>query len=155
MPVSFWLIAAVVFALDRLSKCWVLAALAPSGAVIQAWPGVFRLVYAENIGVAFSLFAGMPWVSYLLTPIILMAGWLLVRPYRLGLWPLLCLGAILGGAAGNYLDRLIYGFVIDMIDVAFMKFAVFNLADAAICLGGALLAVSLIARSQDWRPKDA
>lgn len=142
-----------VFVADRLVKLWALSALT-DGRVIQALPGLFRLVYAENTGAAFSLFADIPWVSLVMTPLLLIIGWLILRGYRLGLWPRLCAGAILGGAVGNYLDRLIYGFVIDMIDVTFMNFAVFNPADAAICVGGALMAASLLFRTNDWRPRN-
>ena len=141
-----------VFLLDRLLKIFTLNTLA-AGRVIDLCPGVFRLVYAENTGAAFGLFAHLPWVGYMLTPLMLLLGYFLLRGYRLGLWPRLCAGAILGGAVGNYLDRLIYGFVIDMIDVTFMRFAVFNLADAAICVGGVLMAASLLFRTNDWRPQ--
>jgi len=146
----FLWMAGAVFGADRLIKLWAKARLA-SGGWIQGIEGVFRWVYAENTGAAFSLMADQPWIHYLITPVILVIGWLLLRSWRLGLWPKLCLGAIVGGALGNYLDRLLYGYVIDMIDVTFMSFAVFNLADAAICLGGGLLAVSLLLRSEDWR----
>ena len=141
-----------VFILDRLVKIWTLITLA-DGTILHLWPGVFRLVYAENTGAAFGIFSRTPWVGYVLTPLVLLLGYFLLRGYRLGLWPKLCAGAILGGALGNYLDRLLYGFVIDMIDVTFMDFAVFNLADAAICAGGALLAASHLFRTNDWRPQ--
>lgn len=139
-----------VFVADRLVKGWALSALA-DGRVIHCLPGVFRLVYAENTGAAFGLFAATPWVGYVLTPLMLLIGYFLLRGYRLSLLPRLCAGLILGGAVGNYLDRLIYGFVIDMIDVTFMNFAVFNLADAAICAGGVGMAASLLLRPKDWR----
>ena len=146
----FWVMAAAVFGADRLVKLWAQARLAPGGWV-QGIEGVFRWVYAENTGAAFSFMADQSWIHYLITPIFFVVGWLLLRSWRLGLWPRLCLGAIVGGALGNYADRLLYGYVIDMIDVTFMRFAVFNLADVAICLGGGLLAVSLVLRNNDWR----
>lgn len=146
------LTALAVFGLDRLLKGWVLAHLAWEGS-IDLFPGVFRLVCVQNTGAAFGLFARMPWVGYVMAPAVLIIAWLALRSYRLGLWPRLCAGAILGGALGNYLDRLLYGYVIDMVDLTFMNFAVFNLADAAICLGGILMAVSLLFRTNDWRPR--
>ena len=51
---------------------------------------------------------------------------------------------IVGGGLGNLYDRIAYGYVIDFIDLQFVRFAIFNLADVAICLGAVIAAVSYI-----------
>ena len=117
-------------------------------------PGVFRFWYAENTGMAFGLLSGSTWLLALVTLLAFgIAVWAL-RPYQLALWPRLALGAAAGGALGNLADRIFYGYVIDMIDLTFMRFAIFNLADAAITVGGVFLAISLILRPGDWRKKE-
>ena len=64
-------------------------------------------------------------------------------------------GLILGGFLGNYLERLLQGYVVDMIYFPFMPWFVCNVADAAVCFGVALLMFSLLLRPQDWREKNA
>ena len=59
-----------------------------------------------------------------------------------------------GGGLGNLYDRLVYGSVIDFIDPIFVRFAVFNPADAFICVGAALAFVALL-RDEHRRAKDA
>ncbi len=96
-----------------------------------------------NQGVAWGIF---PWAHRLLLLLIplLLAGifihaW---RARKADTFQLICLGAIFGGAAGNYYDRLVHGAVRDFIDVKFgalYDFPIFNLADAAISISVALM----------------
>ena len=58
---------------------------------------------------------------------------------------------MLGGALGNLADRLLTGTVTDMIELLFVRFAVFNVADACLTAGCALMIVSLLFRPGDWR----
>ena len=55
-----------------------------------------------------------------------------------------------GGAAGNMFDRLIRGYVPDMIETLFVNFPVFNIADACLTVGCALVMISLLFRPGDW-----
>ena len=61
------------------------------------------------------------------------------------------LALILGGALGNLADRLIRGYVPDMIETLFISFPIFNVADICITVGCALVMVSLLFRPGDWR----
>jgi signal peptidase II len=76
-----------------------------------------------------------------------------LRPYRLGLWAKLSLLSILGGMAGNLTDRIFMGFVVDMFDFTFVRFAIFNVADMFISFGAVFLCISLLFRPDDWRRK--
>ena len=60
---------------------------------------------------------------------------------------------MLGGAVGNMLDRFLRGYVVDMFQVLFVRFAVFNVADAALTIGVGLMAVSLLTCAGDWEEK--
>lgn len=142
-------IALLVAAADQLSK---LAARSLHSPLVLV-PGVVGLRYAENTGIAFSLLAGQPWLLGLLSGAIILAGYLALRRYRLGPLPAVAAMLMLGGALGNMLDRLLRGYVVDMIEILFMRFAIFNVADAALTVGCILLAFSLMFRPKDWSEK--
>lgn len=130
-----WLIAALTVAGDQLSKWIVRSAFLPQQS-LPILPGVLHLTYARNTGAAFSLFQGQAAALVIISVIV--AGWigweLLRHPRRA---PVLPLGMILGGAIGNLIDRLRFGYVEDFIDLR--VWPVFNVADSAITLGVAWL----------------
>ena len=78
--------------------------------------------------------------------------------YRLAslrlLLPALALGLLLGGAVGNFIDRLLLGYVTDMFATAFVNFPVFNVADIAVVVGGVLLCVHVILFMKDEDKKE-
>ncbi|MBQ3485027.1 MAG: signal peptidase II [Clostridia bacterium] len=116
-------------------------------------PGVLRFTYAENTGMAFSMFSGHTWLLGVVSAACILAGWLILRRYRLGGCSRIAAMLMLGGAAGNMLDRFFRGYVIDMFEVLFVRFAVFNVADAALTVGTVLMAASLLLRPEEWREK--
>ena len=116
-------------------------------------PGVLAFTYAENTGMAFSLLSGQPWMLGVLSAALIALGALMLRRYRLGLLPSVAAMLILGGAAGNMLDRLLRGYVVDMVETLFIQFPIFNLADACLTVGCVLMAWSLIFRPKDWSEK--
>ena len=109
-----WLIAVGVLAADRITK--VLSdRIPPEG--VPLIPGVIGLRYTRNTGAAFSML-----------PPLMMTGLMMM----------------LGGAAGNMIDRFATGYVPDMIEFLFVDFAIFNVADTFLCIGCALTALSLL-----------
>ena len=143
----FWITAAVVLVLDRVTK--ELAPGIPADG-IPLIPGIIGLRYAENRGAAFSLFSGYPRLLGVLSLIILIAAFLWLRRKNLAPFPLFALSLMAGGAAGNMLDRLIRGFVPDMIETLFISFPVFNIADSCLTVGCVLMMASLLFRPKDW-----
>lgn len=141
--VAWFAFAAVLVIADRLSKIAALEALAP-GERLEV-TGFFNLVLVFNRGAAFSFLADASgWQTLLFAAIALGAAlvvsWLILRaPGR----RLLCTGLalILGGALGNLVDRLLYGHVVDFVDLhAFgWHWPAFNLADSGITLGAGLV----------------
>ena len=132
-----WWIALVAALADRLTKALV-ARLCPRGGVLM--PGLLNLRPVENRGIAFSMLSGQGLALALFTAA-LIAGlviWLVRHPaapslVRTGLW------LIAGGGLGNLYDRLVTGSVSDFIELAFVRFAVFNVADVCICVGAGLV----------------
>ncbi len=142
-------IAAAALALDQLTKALALLLTAP----VTLVPGLIGLRLAANTGMAFSLLSGLPWLLVPLSCTVLALCWLVLRRCRLG--PLSLTGAmlVLGGAVSNLLDRLLRGEVVDMIEVLAFRFAIFNVADIAVCVGCALLALSLLVRPEEWESR--
>ena len=135
-------IALLAALLDRLTKLAV-ARFAPRGCALV--PGVVNLRPVENRGMAFSMLSGQTLALTLVTAALIaaLAGWLIARPesprlLRAGLW------LIVGGGLGNLYDRLTRGGVADFIELAFVRFAVFNVADICICVGAALAALGVL-----------
>ena len=141
-----WLgLAALVIALDQLAKRWALSAL-QSGERIEVTP-FFDLVLVFNPGAAFSFLsdAGGWQRGFFVVLALAVSAWLTFLIRRHAAERLLPLAAalIMGGALGNVIDRLRYGAVVDFLDLhAFgWHWPAFNVADAAISVGVALLIV--------------
>ena len=145
--ITFWLIVIAVLILDRITK-----ELAPGipAEGLKLIPGVIGLRYAENTGVAFSLLSGMPRLTGILGLAVVAGGYLWLRKKEIAPFPLTGLALMAGGAIGNMADRLIRGFVPDMIETLFMNFPVFNIADSCLTVGCVLMMVSLLCRPHDW-----
>ncbi|MGA8865116.1 MAG: signal peptidase II [Gallionella sp.] len=139
-----WLaLSALVIVLDQLSKAWISRhfAFGESYAVLS----IFNLVLAHNTGAAFSFLNDAGGVQRWLFSIIAIAAsawiiWLLRRHGAQVLFAL-ALSMILGGALGNLIDRLQYGYVVDFLSFHWNEhyFPAFNLADSAITCGAFLL----------------
>ena len=130
---------------DQLTKFWVVANI-PLYADIPAIPGLFHLTYTQNTGAAFSSFDGMRWlfivIFLLLTVAIVYEYFKKPMPFtQVERW---CIAAVYAGGLGNIIDRVRLGYVVDMVEVDFMNFAVFNLADCFICVGAVCLMISLV-----------
>ena len=143
----FWVIALLVLALDRISK--ELAAGLPGDGIVLI-PGVLGLRYAQNTGAAFSLLAGQPRLLGILSLLLIAAGYVWLRKKDFGFFPMVGLALMAGGAAGNMADRLITGYVPDMIETLFVRFPIFNLADSCLTIGCVMLIISLLFRQKDW-----
>lgn len=138
------LLSALIVALDQWSKAWASAALASVGS-IQVFPGL-RWTLAHNPGVAFSMLSdGADWQRALLSVFALsvatMFAWMLTRTARHERGTRLAFALVIGGAIGNVIDRLRFGYVIDFIDVYWNRshWPAFNVADSSICVGALVL----------------
>ncbi len=123
--------------------------------------GFFGLTYFKNTGAAFSMFdePDERWIFMSISTVALLAvaaylfvprpkklmercKWLPARPTNK--WVCLSLAFILGGGIANMIDRVALGYVVDMIEVYFIEFAIFNVADSFVCVGAGLLILCLI-----------
>lgn len=107
---------------------------------------VVQFHYAENTGMAFSMFSGARWIFVALTFVVCFGVlWYMFSDRCKSLWLYWSLGVVVAGGLGNLIDRALYGFVIDFIEPVFIDFAVFNIADCAVTLGAVVLIAYLIA----------
>ena len=146
----YWALAAVVFASDQITKRLVEQSI-PLHEVRRVVRGLFNLTHARNSGAAFSFFADAsgPWKTFLLIGVssALLVGviwWLWMsrtQPLRLGLG--IGLSLLLGGAAGNLVDRIRFGYVVDFLDfhIRHHHWPTFNVADSAITVGAVFLII--------------
>ena len=114
----------------------------PLGGSVPLLPGILGLTHIHNEGAAFSMLTGARWFFVVLTVVFLGFGlWVLWKKklrHPLGIWSWVL---VLAGAAGNLIERCLYGYVVDMFEVQFMRFAIFNVADIFVVVGGILFCV--------------
>ena len=156
-----WLTLVVVF-LDRATKAWF------ETQTTEGWRHVvihnfFYLVHTKNPGIAFSLFANSssPIVRMLLIAgalvVIGLIAWLLVAGRNLSSLHAAGLALLLGGAAGNVVDRMVNGGVTDFLEfyLGTYRYPAFNVADSAITIGAILVALDvLFAKHQHVAPQE-
>lgn len=144
-------LSALVFVADRLTKSIIEAHVSPFD-VHTVIPGFFDIVHSQNRGVAFGLMndSPSPWRTILLIAfsagaLLLVAG-LLWKASRWDRWTACGLALVLGGAAGNLFDRIMWGRVTDFLEfyIGNWHWPTFNLADSCVVIGSALLLLELL-----------
>jgi signal peptidase II len=144
--------AVVVLIADQVSKAIILNFLSKeqSWAPIPALAGIFTLTHVTNTGAAFGLFPQLGFLFAVIAVVVVAAILVYHSSVPANQWIVqISLGLQLGGALGNLLDRIRYGYVIDFIHFKFCP--VFNLADNAIVAGVAILAWYLLRSDQESR----
>jgi len=145
------ILAAVVILLDQVSKWWILDVVMQPPQIIPLLP-FFNLVLVKNLGISFGMFAGAgaiwPLVAIALGIMGGLTYWLRSVENRLLATGL---GFVIGGAAGNVIDRFRYGAVVDFLDfhAAGWHWPAFNLADSAITVGAAIILLESFLAQED------
>jgi signal peptidase II len=144
-------LAAAILVADQGTKWWALRGLR-FGQAVPVIDGFFSLTLVMNPGLAFGMLGGVPeafrWMVGLLSigAVVVLA----VIAARLlptgGAWTRLALGLIFGGAAGNLIDRVRFGAVVDYLDFYWRSYhwPAFNVADSAISVGVTILAFRML-----------
>ena len=139
---AYFALAAALIAADQLIKIWALRVLQPVG-TMEFLPGLLRWTYVENRGAAFGIFAGQRWLlSAISIAVVVGCIWLLASKKLHSCAENVCIALIAAGGAGNLIDRILRGFVVDYIDVnALFSYPMFNFADCCVVVGAVLFAV--------------
>lgn len=147
-------LAALVFVLDQLSKWWILEVVRLREIGFVDVLPVFRLTFVGNVGVSMGLFGAgsevQRWALVAVTGGIALAVaiWAAREKNR---WDGAALGLVLGGAVGNIVDRVRFGYVVDFLHVFWgeWSFWVFNIADGAITIGVIMLLLRALMPDKD------
>lgn len=132
-----------LIAMDQIVKYWAVTVLAPA-VTIPLIDGVFALTYVENTGAAFGLLAGknqQMLLAAMAAAVMLAAIWALRKGWVLTALGRVSIYLVIAGAAGNVIDRLMRGFVVDMFSFELIHFPVFNVADIYVVAGVILFMV--------------
>ncbi|MGT2750228.1 signal peptidase II [Streptococcus orisasini] len=130
--------------LDQLSKFLVVKSIA-LGKIVNVIPNVVSLTYLRNTGAAFSILENQQGFFTIMTIVVLGAAvyYLIKFMQSNKVWLLAGLVLIISGGLGNFIDRLRLGYVVDMVHLDFIDFAVFNAADSYLSVGVVLLIIAL------------
>lgn len=139
----YYLIAFFIIVIDQITKFFVVRNM-ELGESIRVIDGFFYITSHRNTGAAWGMLEGQMWLFYIVT-IVVIAGILYYfhRHAKGNMLFSLSLMVILGGAVGNFIDRVFRLEVVDFIQFTFFNF-IFNIADAALTIGVGLLLVQMI-----------
>lgn len=141
MPVYFLLCLCLVL-LDQLSK-WFVTTHIGLNQVVSAIPGLVSFTHLRNYGAAWSILVGQRWFFTIVTLIALIVmGYFL---WKLRQQKLYVLGLVImfAGTLGNFIDRIRLGYVVDMVQLDFINFPIFNLADMCLTFGVIILIIAV------------
>ncbi|GAF22196.1 MULTISPECIES: signal peptidase II [Shouchella] len=142
-----YIIAIIIIGFDQLTK-WLVVENMMLGERITVMENIFYIFSHRNSGAAFGILQGQMWLFYIIT--VVMVGVIIyliqteAKKHTLLKW---ALGLILGGAIGNFIDRLFRQEVVDFIDT-FGNFPIFNIADSALTVGVGLFLINLLLESR-------
>lgn len=139
----FYLIAVIVIGLDQLSK-WIVMTKMDLHEQIPVIDGFFYITSHRNRGAAWGILQDQMLFFYIVTVIVLIGIIYLLHKYGRYQKPLaLALSLILGGAIGNFIDRLLHKEVVDFLDFIIFSYdyPIFNIADSALVIGVILLII--------------
>lgn len=135
----YLIITIILVTIDQITKYLTVQNLALFE-VKEMIPNFLSLTYIQNSGAAWSVLEGKMWFFYIITLIVIV--FLLYYLYTEGRQNKIfgvILSVILAGTIGNFIDRLLYQYVIDMIKLEFISFPIFNVADSLLTIGVAAL----------------
>ena len=140
---EYIVIAIIACFLDQLVK-FVVSSNLDWNDVITLIPGLLSITKRANTGMALSMLEGKTLFLGIVSAIVSAVLIWIILGWKLPKWERLSIACVLGGALGNMIDRLFFGYVVDMIDV---RIFTFNVADAFITCGAAAFVVLYLIRS--------
>lgn len=149
------LIALFVIFADQLTK-WLAVTFLKGEKSFPLIPGILHFTYLENPGAAFGSLQDHRWVFLLFsTAALIVMLWVLYgkRQILRHVTGGIALALLIGGGVGNMIDRLLLGYVVDFIELRFVRFAIFNLADSCVTVGAVLLMIYILWFSETGKKK--
>lgn len=142
--VTVLLVIVALIALDQWVKFEIVKNI-QLGEVKPFIPKILSLTYLRNTGAAFSILENQQWLFAVITLVVIgSAIWYLSKHIEGSIWLLSGLSLIIAGGIGNFIDRMRQGFVVDMFQLDFINFAIFNVADSYLTIGVLMLIVMIL-----------
>lgn len=141
------IIVIVLLALDQISKYLLQLYLSPVGASVPVIEGLLQLTNVHNRGAAWGMLEGYRWLFIPLTLIVAAALVFILIRFRkkLTAFSRITLALLFAGAVGNFIDRLVFSYVRDFLDITpWFSFPVFNVADSALSIGCVMLVIDVL-----------
>lgn len=143
----YGIIGLLALLIDQFLKFWTVSNVALNTGIQPLIPGVLHITYIKNFGAAFGLFSGAAWLRWVLLVLLIAFTAVVVLAFLKGYFRTgfikLAAVLLLAGLLGNGIDRAIYGYVPDIFEFEFVKFAIFNLADTLVLVGGILFVAAI------------
>ena len=153
--VFYYLIALFVILLDQITK-WLIVSKMYLGESIPIIDNIFYITSHRNRGAAWGILQGQMWLFYVITIVVIVAIMYYLYKAAKGKWILgVSLALMLGGAIGNFIDRVMRKEVVDFIHtyVFGYNFPVFNIADSALVIGVILLMIQMVLEERETKEK--
>jgi signal peptidase II len=153
--VFYYIIAAIIIVIDQISK-WLIVKNMELGENITIIENFLYITSHRNRGAAWGILQGQMWFFYIITAVVIIGMIYYIQKYTkenkvMGI----ALGLMLGGAIGNFIDRLFRKEVVDFINTYIFSydFPIFNVADSALCVGVALLFIQMLLEGKQEKEK--
>lgn len=151
----YTVLVVALIAVDQLVKFLVRANI-PLHTSMPFIPYLFNLTYFQNTGAAFSFFSDHTWILTIVSAVVAAAlvvvllKKMITHPFGVA-----SLSVVLAGAVGNLIDRFCFGFVTDMFEFLPFHFAIFNVADICVVLGGIAFCIYYLFYYEKFEKKEA
>ena len=144
MLYMYYLIALLIILIDQLTK-WLVVKYMTLGESIPIIENLLYITSHRNRGAAWGILQGQMWFFYIVTTVVIIGIVYYIRKYSTDKLTGISLGLILGGAIGNFIDRIFRNEVVDFVHTYIFSysFPVFNVADASLCVGVGLLVIAM------------
>lgn len=140
---KYWLLAILLVGIDQWVKHWTTANLV-LGQTKSILKNILSITYLQNDGAAWSILTGQRWLFVLIAIIAIILITVLMVRFKTQWKYLLGLALVLAGTVGNLIDRIMNGYVVDMFQLDFVNFPIFNCADLFLTIGIVGLAILII-----------
>ena len=140
----YYLIAVLIIMIDQFTK-WLVVKYMTLGESIPVIENVLYITSHRNRGAAWGILQGQMWFFYIVTTVVIIGVVYYIKKYSTDKLTGISLGLILGGAIGNFIDRIFRNEVVDFVHTYIFSysFPVFNVADASLCIGVGLLVIAM------------
>lgn len=140
----YYLIALLIILVDQITK-WLVVKYMTLGESITVVENLLYITSHRNRGAAWGILQGQMWFFYIVTTVVIIGIVYYIRKFSADKLTGISLGLILGGAIGNFIDRIFRNEVVDFVHTYIFSysFPVFNVADSALCIGVGLMVIAM------------